>query len=117
MMSGMTMSSMSQIRNPQRPPSSSLLDTLLIKISTENFQGIFLRVKNIIHNIKNDHVLHVSRSGILNILQAPPFLTPLPDTLRIKISTQHFQGFFITVKNIINDVQNDPVLLGSNQEP
>ena len=64
-MSEMTMSSMSPVRNPQRPPSTPLLDpplldTLLIKISTLIFQDIFLGVKNIIHDVRNDHVLHVS---------------------------------------------------------
>ena len=45
MTSGMTLSSMSQVRNPQHPPSTPLLDlpllgTLLIEISTQNFQGM-----------------------------------------------------------------------------
>ena len=50
-LSKMTLSSKSHVRNPQRPPSTPLLDplipdTLLIKISTQNFQGIFLGVKH-----------------------------------------------------------------------
>ena len=45
MLPRMTLSSKSPIRNPQRPPSTPLLDTLLIEISTRNFQGIFLGVK------------------------------------------------------------------------
>merc|ERR1711888_527700 len=49
-MSGMTMFSMGLIRNPQCPLSTPLLDppildTLIIVISTQNFQGIFLGVK------------------------------------------------------------------------
>ena len=47
----MTMSSMGLVRNPQHPPSTPLLDPplpdpLLIEISTQIFQGIFLRGKN-----------------------------------------------------------------------
>ena len=80
-MSWMTLSSKSPVRNPQRPPSTPLLDpplpdTLLIKISTRNFQGIFLRVKK-------HHPWHHGWpfppslwSGTLNVLQVPPFLTP-----------------------------------------
>ena len=37
-----------------------ILDTLKIKISTQKFQGVFLRVKKIIHYIKDDIVLDVS---------------------------------------------------------
>ena len=33
-----------------------------------------------------------------NNLQVPPFLTPLPDTLLMKISTQNAQGIFLGVK-------------------
>ena len=53
-----------------------ILDTLLIKISTRNFQGIFLRVKK-------HHPWHQGwpcppslQSGTLNVLQVPPLLTP-----------------------------------------
>ena len=47
MTSGMTLPSMSPVRNPQRPPSTPLLDPTIpdilpIEISTRNFQGIFL---------------------------------------------------------------------------
>ena len=45
MTSQMTLSSMSPIRNPQRPPSPPLPDTFRIDISTQNFQGIFLMLK------------------------------------------------------------------------
>ena len=65
MMSGMTLSSISPIRNTQHPPSTPLLDpplpdTLLSEISPQNFQGVFLIVKTIIHDVRNDPVLHVS---------------------------------------------------------
>ena len=77
----MTLSSKSLIRNPQCPPSIPLLDpplpdTLLIKISTRNFQCIFL-------GSTYDHPWHQGwpcppsfPSGTLNVLQIPPFLTP-----------------------------------------
>ena len=75
-----------------------ILDTLIIKISTRNFQGIFLRVKQ-------HHPWHQGwpcpwslRSGTLNVFQVPSFLTPIPDTFLIKISTQNFQGIFLGVK-------------------
>ena len=45
MLSRMTLSSMSPVRNPQCPPNTRLLDRLPIKISTRNFQDIFLGVK------------------------------------------------------------------------
>ena len=61
----------------QVPPSwPQILYTLLIQISTQNVQGVFLRV------IKY-HLWHQGwpcppslRSGTLNVLQVPPFLTP-----------------------------------------
>ena len=72
---------MSPIRNPQCPQSTPFLtplpDTLLIKISIQNFRGIFLRVKkNIIYEIKDDPVLQVSRQEAPNVIKVPPFLTP-----------------------------------------
>ena len=80
MTSGMTMSSMSPVRNPQRPPSTpfltSLLDKLLNEISTQNFQGIFLGVKNIIHDIRNDQVLHVSSQEPSMSSKYPPSWPP-----------------------------------------
>ena len=51
------------------------------------------------------------------VLQVPPFLTHLPDTLLIKISTQNFQGIFLRAKNIIHDIIHDNVLHVSDQEP
>ena len=99
MSSGMTLSTMSLVRNPQRPPSTTLLDPLPIEIWTRNFQGIFLGVKK--------HHLWCQEwpsppclwSGTPNVLQVIPFLTPpLPNTLPIKISTRNFQGIFLGVK-------------------
>ena len=73
-------------------------DTLLIEISTQNFQGIFLGVEEH-HSWLQEWPCHPShRSGTLNILQVTPFLTPLLDTLLIEISTQNFQGIFLGVK-------------------
>ena len=57
---------------PSWPP---LPDTLLIEISTRNFQDIFLGVKNIIHGVWNDHVLHVSGQEPPKSSKYP-FLTP-----------------------------------------
>ena len=61
MTSGMNLSSKSLIMNPQCPPSTHFLtrlpDTLLLKISIQNIQGIFLRAKTIIHDIKDDPVI------------------------------------------------------------
>ena len=68
-----------------------ILDTLLIQISTQNFQGIFVRVKQ-------DHPWHQGWpcppnlwSGTLNVLQVPPFMTPILDT-------QNYQGIFLGFK-------------------
>ena len=76
--SWMTLSFMSPLRNPQHHQSTSLLcpppipDTLLIKISIQNFQCIFLMVNK-------HHPWHLGlpcppslRSGTLNVLQVPP---------------------------------------------
>ena len=75
MTSGMTRLSMSPVRNPQCPPSTPLLDTLPIEISTRNFQGIFLWVKK-------HHSWHQEQPcppylwfGTLTVLQVAPFLT------------------------------------------
>ena len=84
---------MSRVRNPQCPPSTPLLDTLLSEISTRNFQGIFLGVKIIIHNVRNDHVLYVSSQEASTSSKYP-----LLDTLLIKIKTLNFQGIFLGVK-------------------
>ena len=71
MTSWMTLSSMSLVRNPERPPSTSLStpqpDTLIINISLWNFQGIF-------RGVNHDH------------------------TLLIQISVWHIQGIFLRVK-------------------
>ena len=79
MTSRMTLSSMSPVRNPQCPPSTTmkaLLETFLLKISTQNFQGTYLWVKQ-------GHPWHQGwlcppclLSGTLNILQVPPWRTP-----------------------------------------
>ena len=52
-----------------------ILDTLLIQISIQNFQGIFLRNPQC------------------------PLSTPILDTLLIKISTQNLQGIFLAVEH------------------
>ena len=103
MISWMTLSSMSLIRNHQRPQSTPpscppIPDTLIIKISTLNFQGFFIRVKNIFHDIKDDPVFHVPDQEPSMSSKYPPSRPSLPDTLLIKISTQNFQGIFLWVK-------------------
>ena len=78
MTSRMTLSSNSPVRNPQRPPRKRppILDTLLIKISTRNFQGIFLRVDQG-HPWCQEWPCPPSLwSGTLNVLQVPQFLIP-----------------------------------------
>ena len=82
------------------PPSwLPLPDTLPIKIESQNFQGIFLWVKkNIIHDIRNDHVLQVSSQEPSMSSKSPPSWPPLPDTLPIEISAPNFQGNFLWVK-------------------
>ena len=76
MKSRITPSSILQVMNPQYPPSNPLLDTLPIEISTPNFQGMFLRVKEH-HSWRQEWPCHPClRSGTLNVLQVPPFLTP-----------------------------------------
>ena len=75
-----------------------LLDTLLIEISTQNFQGIFLGVKkNIIHDVRNDPVIHVSGKEPSTSSKYPPSWSPPPDTLPIEISTWDFQSMFLRV--------------------
>ena len=56
MMSGMTKSSMSPVRNPQCPPSTSLFDPHFLHTS----EDIFHKIKIIIFYIKDNPVLHVS---------------------------------------------------------
>ena len=122
MTSGMTMSSKSPVRNPQRPSSTPfltpLLDTLLIEISKRNFQGIVLGVKNIIHDVRNNHFLHVS--GQENSMSSKsPLLDPLPlpDTLQLRYQHKIFRVSSLGYKNIIHDVSYDPVLHVSGQKP
>ena len=99
----MILSSMCLVRNPQCPPSTPLLDTSFLTHFQLGYQQELFKVcslgwKNIIHDIRNDPGLHVSGQEPPNILQVPPFLTPLPDRLPIEISTQNFQGIFLGVK-------------------
>ena len=79
MTSGMTLSSKSLIMKPQRPPSTHFLtplpDTLLLKLSIQNIQGILLRVKTIIHDIKDDPNLYDSDQEPSMSHLKPPFLT------------------------------------------
>ena len=89
-----------------------------MKISTLNFQGIFLRVKKIIHEIKDDPVLLVSNQEPSMTSKYPSSLPHILDTFLIERSTQNFQGIFLRVKkNIIHDVKDDPSLHVSDQEP
>ena len=90
-----TLSSMSPVRSPKCPPSPPLLDPLLTDISTRNLQGIFLGAKkNVIHDVRNDHVLHVSGQEPSMSSKYPTSLPPLLDTLLIDISTlQSFSVF------------------------
>ena len=62
----------------QIPPGSTpLLDTLIIKISTWNFQGVFLWVKQDSPWYEGWHCPQRLRSGTLNILQVPKWRIPL----------------------------------------
>ena len=111
-MSGMTMS---QVRNPQCPPSTPLPDpllpdTILIEISAQNFQGIFLGVNKHHSWCQEWPCPPYLQSGTLNVLHVPPFLIPLLDTLLIEISTQNFQGIFLGVKKHHSWCQEHPCL-------
>ena len=81
------------------PPSwHPLPDTPPIEISAWNFQGMFLRLKEH-HSWHQEWPSHPCLwSETLNVIQVHPFLTPLPDTLLIVISTQNFQGIFLGIK-------------------
>ena len=57
------------------------------------------------------------RSGTLNVLQVPPFLTPLLDTLLIEISTQNFQGIFLGVNNYVLHVSGQEPSTSSKYPP
>ena len=72
----------------------------LIKISTPNFLGIFLRLKNIIPDIRNDPVLLVSSQESPMSLKSTPLMTPFPYTYIIKISSLNFQGIFLRVNKL-----------------
>ena len=77
---GMTLSSIALIRNPYCTPGTpfltSLPDTVLIEISTQNFQGIFLGVNKHHSWCQEWPCSPCLRSETLNVLQVPPFLTP-----------------------------------------
>ena len=82
MTSGMTLSSMSPVRNPQHPPSTPLLDlpllgTLLIEISTQNFQGMLQ---------SNVCPLPLPRS---HNTPSPPALTPTQIYLKTNFRVAH----------------------------
>ena len=70
-MTSMNLSSKSPIRNPQQPP---IPDMLLIKISTQNFWGIFLTVKHHYPWLQGWLCPPILQSGTLNVYQVP-----LPD--------------------------------------
>ena len=71
----------------------------------------------IIHDIKDDHVLHVSSQEPSMSSKYPPSWSPIPDTLLIKISKRKFQGIFLRVNKKINDIRNDHVFEVLRQEP
>ena len=76
----------------------SLITSQQIMILTWNFQDIFLGVKEH-HALRQEGLFHPClQSGTLKVLQVPPFLTHLPDTLLIEISTQNVHGIFHKVK-------------------
>ena len=54
--------------------------------------------KNIIHDVRNNHVLHVSGQEASTSSKYLPTWLPLLDTLLIEMSTQNFQGIFLGVK-------------------
>ena len=80
MTSGMTLSSISPVRITQCPPSTSFLtplrDTPPIEISTQKFQGTFIRVKKYPSWCQEWPCHPCLWSGALNVLQLPPFLIP-----------------------------------------
>lgn len=93
----------------QVPPSwPPILHTLLIQISVQKFQGIYLRVKQ-------DHPWHQGwpcppsiLSGTLNVIQVPNKGLPILDTLLLKIKIQNFQGTFLWVKQGQTCIQRWP---------
>ena len=92
-----------------------ILDTLLIKISTWNLQGIFLWAKQ-------SHPWHQGwpcppsiLSGTFNVLQVPPWRTPQfwhTSNKDLKLRVSSFGS-----NQIIHDIKGDPVLQVSCQEP
>ena len=98
----MTLSSISLVRITQCPPSTPFLtplpDTPPIEISTQKFQGTFIRVKNILQNIRSDPVIHVSGKVSSTFSKYPPSWPSHPDTLPFEISSHNFQGMFLRVK-------------------
>ena len=95
MTSRMTLSSTSPGSSSKYPHEGPpILDTLLMKILTWNFQGIFLWVKH-------GHPWHQGwpcspslLSGTLNVLQVPTWRTPNLDRLPIKISKDMILGVY-----------------------
>ena len=94
--SRMTMSSKSSVRNPQPRPSTPFLTPPFL--TDMNFQGIVLCLNKILHNIKNDQVLQVLNQELSTSSEYPNEGSPILDTLLIEISTKHFQGIFLRVK-------------------
>ena len=86
---------------PWRTP---ILDTILMKISTQNFQVIFFLVKQGHPWLPGSLCPPSLLSGTLKIHQVPPWRTPILDTVQIHISTQNFQSIFLWVK------QGSPIL-------
>ena len=93
-------------RSEEAPFWTHIPDTLLIKISTQNFQGNFLGGKirspmtsGITMSSKTPlRNLQYAHSGPLNVCQGPSFLAHIPDKLPIKLSTQNFHCIFLWVK-------------------
>ena len=75
-----------------------ILDTLLMQILTQNYQGTFLGVNKVIHDIKDDPVIQVSCQEPSMFSKYPQEGPPILDTLLIKISTRNFKGIFLWVK-------------------
>ena len=103
----MTLSSMSPVRNPQPPLSTPLINpspswhTSNWDINTKFSGHLPLGKKNIIHDVRNDQVLHVSGQEPSMSSKYPPSCPPLPDTLPINISIHFFQGIFLGMKKTL----------------
>ena len=81
MTSGMTLSSMSLVRNPHCPPSTPFLDPPFMTHFQLRYQHQMFRVTSF--GQKKHHSWHKDwpchpflRAGTLNVLQVPPILTP-----------------------------------------